>query len=84
MALLAAKLGPFFALGDAGVDVLFYDSRVDLAGRLDFLVTVRQTVRYYCLGSVRVGDDLLGREGGWVIELFVVGPVGTPERGKRC
>ena len=84
VALLTAKLGPFFALGDAGVDVLFYDSRADLAGRLDFLVAVRQTIRNYCLGSVRVGDDLLWREDGWVIELFVVGPVGAPERGKRC
>lgn len=82
-ALFLAEFGPFFALGDAGVDVLFYDSRADLAGRLDFLVAVGQAIRDYCLGSVRVGDDLLRREGGGVIELFVVGPVRAAEIKKR-
>lgn len=47
----------------------------DLAGGLDLFVGVVEAVGDDRLGAVRVGDDLLRRERGGVVELFVVGPV---------
>lgn len=77
MAFLGAEFGPFFALGDARVHVLFDNGGADLARGLDLFVGVVEAVGYDGLGAVGVGDDLLLWEDGGIVEFLVVGPVGS-------
>jgi len=60
MIFLVTKLGPFLAFSNARVDVLLDDRNADLAGCLDLLPGVVETVRDYRLGTIGIGDDLLG------------------------
>lgn len=75
VAFFETEFGPGFALGDAGVDVFFDDGGADAARGFDAFAIVVEAVRHYGFGAVFVGGDDLWREGGGVVEFFVVGPV---------
>ena len=74
MALLEAEFGPGLALGDAGVDGFFDDGGADPARGLDLFAVVVEAVGYYGFRAVFVRGDGLWREGGGIVEVFVVGP----------
>lgn len=72
---LQPEFRPCFAFGDPWVDVLLHDRRADSSRGFHFFAVVVEAVGYDGFGAVFVGGDLLGREGGGVVEFFVVGPV---------
>lgn len=82
MALFKAKFGPGATLGHAWIDGLFDNSGADAASGFYFLPFVIKPVRYHCFGAIFVGGNLLGGEGGGVIEFFIVGPVRAAMRVK--
>lgn len=55
--------------------MLFDDGGADFARGFDLLVCVVEAVAYDCFCAVSVGDYLLWREDGGVVEFFVVCPV---------
>ena len=77
VALLESELGPGAALRDLGVDVFPHNGGLDPAGDLHLLSVVVEAVRDNRLGAIFVRRHLLCGEGGGVIELLVVGPVGA-------
>ena len=51
----------------------------DSSGRFNLFAFVGESVGNQCLGAVFIGEGLVGGEGGGVVEVFVVGPVGAAE-----
>lgn len=77
VAFFETEFRPGFALGDTGVDIFFDDGGADAAGGFDAFAVVVEAVGCNSFGAVFVcGYDLWG-EGGGVVEVFVVGPVGA-------
>lgn len=77
MALLETELRPCPPLCDLRVYVLLHNSGSDPTGDLDLLAFIVEAVGNDGLCAIFVGGDLLRGEAGGVIELLVVGPVGT-------
>lgn len=75
VALFEPEFRPCFALRHARVHVLFDDGGADPPGRFHFLAVFVEAVGDDGFRAVFVRRDGLGREGGWVVEFFVVGPV---------
>lgn len=77
MALLETEFRPCPPLCDLRVYVLLDDSGSDPTGDLDLLAFIVEAVGNDGLCAIFVDGDLLRGEGGGVIELLVVGPVGA-------
>lgn len=81
MAFFGSEFGPFFAFCYSWVYVLFDDGGADLARCFDLFAGVVEMVGYDAFCAICVGDYLLWREDGGVVELFVVCPVGSSRWG---
>ena len=77
MAFFEAKLRPCLTGSDGGVDLFLDDGCADSTGGFDTLTVLVEAVGSDGLGAVLVCGDSLGGEGGGVVELFVVCPVGA-------
>jgi hypothetical protein len=76
LSLFLTKLGPLFALSDAGVDGSFDDGFLDAACGLVAATVFTNAVGGYGLGSVLVLGDGLGGEGELRVVVFLR-PVGA-------
>lgn len=82
MSFLEAKFRPGLTGRDSGVDLLLDDGCADTAGGFDAFAVVVEAVAGDGFGAIFVRGDGLRGEGGGVVELFVVGPVGAAVTGK--
>lgn len=82
VAFFKAKFGPGATLRHAWIDGFFDNGGPDAASGFHFLPFVVKTIRYHRFGAIFVGGNLLGGEGGGVIEFFIVSPVRAAMRVK--
>lgn len=72
---LQPEFGPFPPLRDVRVYFVGVGGDTDAAGRFHFFAGVVEGVGDDCLGAVFVRGDGLWRQGGGVVEFFIIGPV---------
>lgn len=82
MSFLEAKFRPGLTGRNGGVDLLLDDGCADTAGGFEASAVVVKAVAGDGFGAIFVRGDGLRGEGGRVVELFVVGPVGAAVTGK--
>lgn len=75
MTFLIAKFCPGAALSYTRVDCLFDNGCADTASGFNLFPIVVEAIRCDSFSTVFIGCDLLRGKGGWVLELFIIGPV---------
>jgi len=80
VAFLETKLGPGFALGDTGIDILFYDRSTNSSRCLDTFAIIVEAVGYHSFSTIFVGSNGLWGKRGGIVEFFVVSPVWAAEK----
>lgn len=77
MTLLITKFCPSAPLSYTRIDCLLDNSCADTASSFNLFPIVVEAIGYDSFSAVFVSCDLLGGKGGWVLEIFIIGPVRT-------